>query len=230
MRLYRYINKQFGFDAIRDQRLKVSRYSQLNDTSELSLCVKGPTNKKHQRQQIERFDGEGSIICMSGVFNSPLMWGQYADNHNGVALIFDVDPEKWHPIFYTVTRPNLEMFGKTRYRELSQLDLRAIGLMKSTEWTYENECRTHIPLTDTTGENNLHFASFETAAVNLFGVLFGPRTKVSEEDLEATNHLKIGFMKQSDVSYKIVLDVEKTMQHHNHVRMYDLLKDVYEDT
>ncbi|CVI60977.1 conserved hypothetical protein [Agrobacterium deltaense NCPPB 1641] len=229
MRLYRYINKQFGLDAIRDQRLKVSRYSQLNDTSELSLCVKGPTNKKHQRQQVERFDNEGGLICMSGVFNSPLMWGQYADAHKGVALIFDADPEKWHPVIYTSTRPTLEMFGKVRYRELSKREMFAVGMMKSEEWIYENERRTHIPLDDALEEGDLHFASFETASVSLVGVLFGPRAAVTDEDLKITKHLKVGFMKQSDLSYKIILDVEKTMRHDNQVTMYDLLKDVYEN-
>ncbi|MGV2141370.1 DUF2971 domain-containing protein [Agrobacterium sp. 16-2014-1-2a] len=229
MRLFYYTSLNYGLAAIRDRRLKISEYSQLNDTSELSLYVEGPTNRKHQRRQIERLDREGGIICMSAVYNSPLMWGQYADKHKGVALIFDVDPQIWNPIGYTETRPNLEMFGKARYRDLSERDLRAVAMMKSTEWSYEIERRAQIPFDVATKENGLYFASFDTASVNLYGILFGIRTQVSAEELDAVNHLKSGFMKQSDSNYKIILDTALTMRNQNHVTFYDLDKDVYED-
>ncbi|WP_052675382.1 DUF2971 domain-containing protein [Agrobacterium arsenijevicii] len=231
MRLYYFTSQRYGIEAIKNTRLKISRFSQLNDTSELRINVKNYSDKQEQQNQFEAFDQQGGILCMTANWPDTRMWGHYADNHKGMALIFDADPEYWFPILYVSDRLRTEAFGKNRYRDLTVRDHFGIGMTKSDKWEYENEVRRYLPLDDCEQVGEMHFSSFELAKVSFIGALFGARTTMSSDDLEymkKEGH-KVGFMKQSDNDFGIVLDSEKTNGHVNQVTFNDLYKDVVDE-
>ncbi|MBP2572418.1 hypothetical protein J2767_003596 [Agrobacterium tumefaciens] len=231
MRLYYFTSQPHGIEAIKNTRLKVSRFSQLNDTSELRINVTNKTDKRAQQEQFEAFDRQGGILCMTANWSDTRMWGHYADNHKGMALIFDADPEYWFPILYISDRLRAEAFGKNRYRDLTARDHFAIGMTKSDKWQYENEARRYLPLDDCEHVDELHFSSFELAKVSFVGALLGARANIGADDLEYMKRQghKVGFMKHSDNDFRTVLDCEKTNGHANQVTFHDLYKDVVDE-
>lgn len=147
MRLYYYTPLIYGLTAIRDQRLKISQFSNLNDPADnVGLFVIRRDETEALKVQREVFNAQGGIICMSADWQNTLMWGHYADNHRGVCLVFDCNEALWQPVEYqNERRPTPKTFGKNSYREMDEADFRKLALMKSNQWIYENEYRRFEP-------------------------------------------------------------------------------------
>ena len=100
-RVYKMASEHWSLEALRRGRLKVSRFSDLNDPFELIALNLAD---KAQRQQVKTFsrafDSETGLLCFSGNWTSPLLWGHYADSHKGICIGFDLSKDRAHKVHY----------------------------------------------------------------------------------------------------------------------------------
>ncbi|NTF06843.1 DUF2971 domain-containing protein [Agrobacterium rubi] len=230
MRLFYFTGLRYALAAIRDERLKISKFSELNDPADhIGIYVEGADRFALQNQR-KRFDEQGGIICMSRNWREPLLWGHYGGNYHGACLIFDTDPEWWFDLMYIDKRPTLAAFGAKRYADLTERDLFALGIMKSASWIYEAECRRFVPFDEYDFVENIHFKKFDDA-MKLRGILFGFRSNVSDKQLEGimrTNEeLKIGFTRHSEKYFHVILNqTKKTIVPQDRKITYDSKKNL----
>jgi hypothetical protein len=161
MRVYHFTSAKYAVEDIQNQRLKIARINELNDPFEL---LAADLLDKRDRQAFAKFKNQMNekfgIVCFSGSWESPLLWGHYADKHMGIALGFDVADEKLIEVNYTTMRPKVEFDQQTRkvINGLQVLD--DLIRTKFTEWQYENEYRMYAQLDKVEQKAKLSFIKF----------------------------------------------------------------------
>lgn len=166
MRVYHFTSAKYAIDDIKRNRLKVSRFSELNDPFE--LLAADLLNPKH-RQAFAKFKDEVNdktgIICFSGSWCNPLLWGHYAAKHTGIALGFDISDEMLIDVRYTSSRPKIE-FDKINRRVLDgRRVLDKLISTKFTDWKYEDESRMYVKLDHSSNENGVYFVEFSSSLI-----------------------------------------------------------------
>src|SRR5258707_1878815 len=143
--LYHFTTAKFALDDLRNRRLKIAQFDDLNDPFELksvNLC-----NPVHAQafDGIEKINFEGykaavaqrwGVLCFSEEKTDVLQWAHYADRHKGICLGFDVSggQGKFGRVKYRTTRfpfPEKPDVGFS-WSLLST---------KSKDWAYEKEWR-----------------------------------------------------------------------------------------
>lgn len=96
MRLYHFINEQYGLQALLKKRLKLARISQLNDPFDFAAIDGSNDELPEMENHIESFDKKYGLLCFSEVWSNPVQWAHYSDKHKGLCLGFDcnVSPMK----------------------------------------------------------------------------------------------------------------------------------------
>ena len=133
----------------------------------------------YKHSQLDKIK-KSSICCFSMKYDVPMMWAHYADDHNGVSLVFDYEVEQ---PFKNIIKSRIAAFpvnyADSDCKPFNYLSSKKNGVVKlfgtkSTEWSYESEFR--IMLLNTPGlvRFNKPFLS---------GVIFGLR--VSERDIKS---------------------------------------------
>lgn len=182
IRLYNLTSVRHALSNIQNQRIKVSRFADLNDPFELLAA----NFKEHKTRQVVRNWKDRShslmgLLCFAGDWSEPLMWSHYAEKHTGICLGFDVSRSTVQQVSYqddrilaalnpTLTPDNLS-------EELQQQLLRT----KSGGWRYEEEYRRFVSLNDAFAEGQLHFWPI-SGDIQLAEVILGP---LCEEPLES---------------------------------------------
>ena len=91
MRVYYLTGAPFAVSNLAIQRIKIARFSDLNDPFELLAVDLG--NKRHRkafRESRGEINAATGLICFSKSWRNPLLWGHYAEKHTGIALGFEV--------------------------------------------------------------------------------------------------------------------------------------------
>jgi len=182
--VYYFTKAQWGLDAVRDQRIKLSTLDDLNDPFELYAA---DLTDKEQRQVAYDFKARlGAIwglLCCSKSWDQTLMWSHYADRHRGVALVLDVEATNLTDIHYCSER---KRFTAADYEKPLKSRMESPGpyamCTKAECWHYEDEARTQFPLDRVTKDGDLFFTPFHDA-VRLVGVLLGPLCKIKDDDI-----------------------------------------------
>src|SRR5262245_8592898 len=68
------------------KRLKVARFSELNDPFELMGIRLGALDRIEAENFKEGTNAENGVVCFSEDWLDPVLWGHYAEKHRGVAL------------------------------------------------------------------------------------------------------------------------------------------------
>ena len=161
MRVYHFTSAKYAVEDIQNQRLKIARINELNDPFEL---LAADLLDKRDRQAFVKFKNQMNekfgIVCFSGSWESPLLWGHYADKHMGIALGFDVADEKLIEVNYTTMRPKVEFNQQTRKVINGPQVLDDLIRTKFTEWQYENEYRMYAELDKAEQKAKLSFIKF----------------------------------------------------------------------
>jgi hypothetical protein len=161
MRVFHFINTNFGISNLSLKRLKVSRFNELNDPFELLAAdLRDGRDRNALKKFKDNLNADKGMICFSGSWSNPLLWGHYADKHSGMALGFDIPDEHLSPVQYTTQRAKVKFDQKTRtivdgYRLTNRL-LRT----KFIDWKYEDEWRMFVALDPTLQEGGNHFVEF----------------------------------------------------------------------
>lgn len=143
----------------------------LSENQDIGQVVSKIISEEYQ-EYMEELRNTFRISCFATTPYSQLMWGKYADCHNGFCIEYTVLPndEKYKDLFYNLfpmvyckTRPNITkelVEWKDRNKNKEYLwDIYFNGaLRKSIDWAFQNEWRLLLPLSERNGDNcNVEF-------------------------------------------------------------------------
>mgnify|MGYP005991809207 CR=1 FL=1 len=194
MKLYYYTGPDFLKNILQDKRIKISRYGRygaLNDPFEMfPFDTSDPDFRQSLKKNVDTLAQTMGLICLSGTPTSPTMWGHYAQSHTGVCLEIETDFDHIFPVKYVKTKlsPGINMANARSH--FSPKNIQAKLSTKSTDWSYEEEMRLHIPLDypPIIQKNGMHFMPFQTKPDNTFKlcrILVGFRNRYGIKNLQA---------------------------------------------
>jgi hypothetical protein len=150
-RLYYFTGKQFALENLKKRHLKISFANEVNDIFELTPFDFGRDGKHLRcawRNSRDKHAMSHGFICFSDNWNSPAMWGHYADNHEGVCYGFDVDPPHSDGLVQIEYVPKLRLFRNPELdnERVHKEELDYAKKTKSDVWAYEKEWRVYVSL------------------------------------------------------------------------------------
>ena len=182
-RVYYFSTKKYALENIRLNRLKVSRFNDLNDPFELLAAdLIDPRHRKAFAKFKNQLNNMAGIICFSNAWTNPLLWGHYADKHTGIALGFDVPDDMLLDVRYTSVRPKVEFDEAKRIVVDGPNIVDRLIRTKFVDWKYENESRMYVKLDHTANESKIHFYSFSSNLI-LREVILGLNCTTSLDEI-----------------------------------------------
>jgi hypothetical protein len=199
MRVYHFSDAQHALSNIALWRIKISRFSDLNDPFELlgaDLSDKG--KRKAFRLVKEKLNEDTGLLCFSKSWSNPVLWSHYADKHRGICLGFDIPTDHLHAVNYTL-KPMSVITPKSSNTPRTTEDI-IFELMRTKfiDWKYEDEMRLLIDIGNKPTEAGLHFKPF-SKDLELKEIILGPRCE-----------LPISSIRNLAASYPYPIDVIKS--------------------
>ncbi|WP_157981903.1 DUF2971 domain-containing protein [Aliidiomarina sedimenti] len=183
MRLYHFLNEQFGLEDIRKRRLKVARIDELNDPFEFAgVNFKDRPLRDAFRKMKREISQNSGLLCFSTKWSNPVIWSHYADRHRGLCLGFDVADMSVGPVSYSGRRLAVELDSLRTPRDLSEEYVRKILFTKYAHWRYENEYRGFVTLDEVDEATGLYFVEFSERLI-LRQVIIGAESAISRKSL-----------------------------------------------
>lgn len=199
MRLYKFLNEQFGLQAIKDRRIKISIINELNDPFEfLGINLSNSVIKNAIESAKEELSKEAGLVCFSKKYSNPVLWSHYADKHKGLCLGFDVNLVDIAKVNYVAKRlrvPNdikqaATIISNNPDKQESFDDLifekffKKVIRTKFNHWKYEGEYRafTDLDEKEIIEGNELYFISFSDQLV-LKEVIIGIESKLDNSEI-----------------------------------------------
>ena len=175
-RLYHLTTAEYAISNIVFHRIKVARFSQMNDPFELSASHgSNRPDQEKERKAREGLDEKFGALCFSQNWTDPVLWSHYAARHRGVCLGFDV--KQATQVVYTSSRP---ADGFKNLETVKEVVLRT----KFKSWEYEKEWRRLVQLGNATKEGDLHFCPFDDT-LRLAEVILGPLCSLNIDALRS---------------------------------------------
>jgi hypothetical protein len=219
IRVYKFLPRQYGIQALQRRSLKLSELNKLNDPFEL-MSYRGADGQTFR----DTMDGAVlyfGVLCFCRHYNNLLLWSHYADSHRGMCLGFDVrckpanrgNPMLFSgigfgvPVKYTQDRCDVPPDQGDRIAErIDQID--EALYTKSEHWAYEQEVRMLMYLKAKLG--NHYFADFDHRLI-LKEVILGAENCDSREVIRRCLHdedkdVEIVKLKLSHVAYEVIRD------------------------
>ena len=182
MRLYYLTAEIWAEKVVRERRLKISLFDELNDPFEL-LAHHLPTRDHRRVASILRqhFASQRGVICFSDSWKNPVMWAHYGRKHYGVCLGFDVSDKLVSPISYEPERLTFDIDLTDPRAGLSAETVKKMLLTKFDAWRYENEYRVMAELREQEPDGN-YYANFDET-LKLREVILGVRCELTTGDV-----------------------------------------------
>lgn len=175
MRVYKFLNVEFGMKNLREKRLKISTLDDLNDPFELlPYEMRKRSLRRNFRSLARKFARICGILCFSSDWKDPVIWAHYADKHKGLCLGFEVPRSLGEKVEYAKRRlkiPEDRVFSSTQ-----------LFFTKYVNWFYEKEVRCVRPLASSKKVGKLYFMDFGKE-LKLVEVIAGARCKIAESEL-----------------------------------------------
>ena len=183
MRVYHFVNKQFGLEDIANRHLKIARVNELNDPFEWqALTSADPQKRDGIRRLKERQDTNTGLLCFSRDWRNPVQWSHYADNHRGLCLGFDVADHLLGEVRYRQRRIDVDWVLSASTDAEGNDRMRQALVTKFTHWKYEKEMRVFVRLDPNVQINGLYFADFSNDLA-LSEVVVGARCDIGRSEL-----------------------------------------------
>lgn len=174
IRVYHLTSAEHGISNIALGRLKVARFSDLNDPFELLGMNLRESNMRNALRGFKKSYGEHTgLLCFSEDWAEPVMWSHYASKHRGICLGFDISRDCLQKVAYQDDRIRAGLGDTPSPTELEPELQSHLLCTKSRGWSYEVEQRMLVPLELATTEGPLHFSSFAPHML-LTEVILGP--------------------------------------------------------
>ncbi len=182
IRLYYYTGRRWGLKALWEKRLKIARYSELNDPFELLPfdVEKRKSRAFWQEQATKLLCGTHGVLCLSEDWRSNVMWSHYGEKHTGLCLGFDVPRSAAVKIRYVdALKPDPLKPGLGNKR-IPDSVLEDSLQFKQRAWKYEKEWRLRVPLT--TPVDRVSYHRFDDT-LHLREVILGARSPMRPIDV-----------------------------------------------
>ena len=182
MEVFHFLNEHFALKDMRERRLKISSYLDLNDPFEFaSWQFPDRETRRIMREFLKATAESQGLICFSGSWRSPVQWAHYADNHRGLCLGFEIPDKNLDQVRYITSRPPMPANPKGMTREEKRDFLAKLAHTKFAHWSYEDEYR--IYCTRKHPVDGLCYLPF-SEELKLKTVIAGYRCALSRADIE----------------------------------------------
>jgi hypothetical protein len=184
MRVFHFLNVEFGLKDLAERRLKIARIMELNDPFEfLGAELSNRERRAGLRLTKKSLSQANGLLCFAKSWHNPVLWGHYADKHRGMCFGFDIPDDLAEQVSYV----------NSRFRWPIALDehfVKRLLFTKFAHWSYEDEYRVYVSLENE--ENGLYFAEF-SEKLTLKQVIVGSESTVSRSQLtDALGELRSG--------------------------------------
>ena len=153
-RVYHFVREKWALCNIRQQRLKVATFDNINDPFELlGIHLEDKSIRQKYRQWRTSIAQKWGLLCFTKSWRNPLLWSHYADSHKGICLGFDVPTHVLRPVKY-------EQYRLPSDHWTGNVEISPIMWTKFTRWKYEEEQRWIVSLQECRREENLYFLPF----------------------------------------------------------------------
>lgn len=189
-RVYKLLPANQALCNIRQRRLKVTTFDDVNDPFELlGMNLREKIIRQKVKQWGEDMKAVYGMLCFSANWRSPLLWSHYADKHQGICLGFDVPVNLLRKVEYRQNR-------LTCSQKRLKVGVGPILWTKFKQWKYEAEYRRIVRLDECRCESDdrkdLYFLPFGWE-LGLREVVCGARCTVDYSQLkEALGELAHG--------------------------------------
>ena len=177
---YHFLSSPNAINDLEEKRIKISQIDELNDPFELMPYL-GETNaiQRNRYRRLRRMTARKfGILCFSKNWSDPLLWGHYADKHKGIALGFKIEGYGLIPVHYLSRMPILTINALRNEKDL----INRLIKFKYEEWSYENEMRIVVDLSDCIPIREQYFLPFRENLV-LSEIIFGAKYDNSTEHI-----------------------------------------------
>lgn len=183
MRIYKFLNEEYGLKALKNRSLKISRICELNDPFELLApnLSDQKFRKAFQRLKNQLAKNRG-LLCFSKKWTSPLLWSHYADSHQGICLGFDFPDKFLKEVIYISKRPPPDKL-KSKSLVVREKEMEKILATKFSHWRYENEVRAFVSLSDMDRRSGHYFFDF-SEELRLVEVVVGAEANISRNEID----------------------------------------------
>ncbi|WP_019834444.1 DUF2971 domain-containing protein [Sphingomonas sp. PR090111-T3T-6A] len=185
MRVYHFLNREYGLRGIADRRLKIATIGGLNDPFEMIAAASPhPAERAALLRSKEELSRQRGMLCFSRNWRNPVMWGHYAEKHQGLCLGFDVPDSYLERVRYQQRRLKIDTAVVDRGGQAALDFVLALMNTKFSHWRYENEMRLFVSL-DQPDPSGLYFAEFSDHLL-LREVIVGHGSTISRAELAET--------------------------------------------
>ena len=141
MRVYKFRPKKWGLRALEDNELKVSPIEGLNDPFEyLAVDLGDKSVRKFIGERRKFLDNNSGVISFCKRWSNPVIWSHYAEDHQGMALGFDVPDNLLFEMQYSDDRIPFDASSIKDADALKKV-MEHLGKTKFKHWKYEEEYR-----------------------------------------------------------------------------------------
>ena len=154
----------------------------------------------------EKIGKDNGLICFSRNWSSPLLWGHYAEKHQGLCLAFQVNSKNsfFHRVEYVEQR-------LPKPATLSEEFIRKLLYTKFKQWAYEEEVRAYAKLNE---ERDGHYYYEFSDTLKLKKVIIGSESDLKVSDIsqalgDLKSHVEILRARPAFREFKVVKNQEK---------------------
>lgn len=179
MIVYYFTSAKYGIENLKNRRLKVSDFSNVNDPFELlGIELRDKVVRKAVNFEKSQISKRYGLLCFSTDKYNPVQWAHYAENHKGVCLGFDIPEKKLKKVKYVAERLARETLDQPDCNE-------KLLTTKFNHWSYEQERRLIIDLnSNQINGGRLRFESFSDEMV-LKEVYIGCKSALTFADISS---------------------------------------------
>lgn len=168
MRLYHFLNAEYGIKNLKARRLKIARIMELNDIFEfLGVDISNREFRRLLKETKKELSKTKGLLCFSETWNNPVLWGHYADKHKGICLGFEVP--RVEKVDYVECRFPPPLIYNEEF-------MKKLLFTKFKHWEYEREYRRFVTLEEEI--NGLYYAQFSDQ-LRLKCVIVGAESEVT---------------------------------------------------
>ena len=179
MIVYYFTSAKYGIENLKNRRLKVSDFSNVNDPFELlGIELRDKVVRKAVNFEKSQISKRYGLLCFSVDKYNPVQWAHYAEKHKGVCLGFDIPEKKLKKVKYVAERLARETLDQPDCNE-------KLLTTKFNHWSYEQERRLIIDLnSNQINGGGLRFESFSDEMV-LKEVYIGCKSALTFADISS---------------------------------------------
>ncbi|MGA7181403.1 MAG: DUF2971 domain-containing protein [Thiobacillaceae bacterium] len=186
MRVFHFVNAEFGLEDLRRRRLKVATLHELNDPFELfGVNLADESLRRAFAAMKNQLASKRGLLCFSRDWHNPVQWSHYAAKHTGMCLGFDIPEEHLGAVRYSRKRLVVETESFSHPRQLDVETAERFLFTKYSHWRYENEVRSFVALEDKDPKKGLYFVNFSDE-LRLTTIIIGAQSNISRAELQET--------------------------------------------